>query len=61
MVVLIVILAVLVLSFVGWLMARVRPGRTRRIQEAAAADVAAVREDAKLVAPDAPGNDEDDL
>lgn len=61
MVVLILILAALLLAVVGWLVARMRPGRTRRIQAAAAADVAAVREDAKQVSPDAPGNYEDDL
>jgi hypothetical protein len=61
MVVLILILAALLLAMVGWLVARMRPGRTQRIQEAAAADVAAVREDAKQVSPDAPGNYQDDL
>jgi hypothetical protein len=62
MVVLIVIVAaVLVLALVGWMLARMSPGRSRRIQEAAAADVAAMLEDTKLVSPDAPGNHEDDL
>jgi hypothetical protein len=61
MIVLILIGAAALLAIVGWLVARTRPGRFRSIQEAAAADVAAVREDAKLVAPDAPGNEEDDL
>jgi hypothetical protein len=61
MIVLIVVVAVLLLALVGWSLARVWPGRTRRIKEAAAADVAAVLEDAKLVRPDAPGIQEDDL
>jgi hypothetical protein len=61
MVVLIIILAALVLGGGGWLVAHTRPGRARSIQEAAAADVAAILEDSKLVSPDAPGNHEDDL
>lgn len=61
MIVLILIVAALVLALAGWRLARMWPGRTRRIQEAAAADVAAVLEDTKLVSPDAPGNHEDDL
>ena len=61
MIVLIIVVALLLLVLVGWSLARVWPGRTRRIQEAAAADVAAVLEDAKLVSPEAPGNHEDDL
>jgi hypothetical protein len=40
----------------GWWSAR-----TMRIKHAAARDVAAVRQDAKLVRPDAPGNHQDDL
>ncbi|MGH3156990.1 MAG: hypothetical protein ACRDNF_10495, partial [Streptosporangiaceae bacterium] len=35
--------------------------RNRRIQEAAAANVAAILEDTKHVRPDAPGNHQDDL
>ena len=61
MIVLILVVAALVLALVGWQLSRVWPARTRRIKEAAAADVAAVREDANLVSPDAPGNDQDDL
>jgi hypothetical protein len=61
MIVLILVVAALVLALVGWQLSRVWPARTRRIQEAAAADVAAVLEDTKLVSPDAPGNHEDDL
>lgn len=61
MIVLIVVVALLLLVLVGWSLARVWPGSTRRIKEAAAADVAAVLEDAKLVSPDAPGNHQDDL
>ncbi len=60
MVVLIIILAALVLATGGWLVTRMRPG-SKSIQEAAAADVAAILEDSKLVSPDAPGNHEDDL
>jgi hypothetical protein len=61
MLVLILVVAALVLALVGWQLSRAWPARTKRIQEAAAADVAAVLEDAKLVRPDAPGNHEDDL
>lgn len=61
MIVLIFVVAALVLAVIGLLLARMRPGRARRIQEAAAADVAAVREDAKLFSPDAPGSNADDL
>ena len=61
MVELIIIVAAVVLVGGGWLVAVRRPARVKSIQEAAAADVAAVLEDAKLVRPDAPGNHEDDL
>lgn len=61
MVELIIIVAALVLAGGGWLVAVRRPARVKSIKEAAAADVAAVLEDAKLVSPDAPGNHEDDL
>ena len=35
--------------------------RSETIKESAAADVAAIEQDAKLVSPDAPGNHQDDL
>jgi lipopolysaccharide export LptBFGC system permease protein LptF len=56
-----VVVALVVLALAGWLLARARPGRTQRIKDAAAADVDAVREDAGLFSPDAPGNHQDDL
>ncbi len=58
---LIALLVVIVFSMRTWRMPGLRSARSRRIKEAAAADVAAIEEDDALVSPDAPGREEDDL
>jgi hypothetical protein len=66
-IVLVVVLALIILAWrVSQPTGRVQglpwwTSRTRRIQEAAAEDVAALRRDARLVRPDAPGNYPDEL
>jgi hypothetical protein len=61
----VVIIATVVLLAGRRPQARVRSGwlasRERQVKDAAAEDVAAIREDAKDVSPDAPGNHTDDL
>jgi hypothetical protein len=58
---LIALVVVIVLGMWMWRSPGQRSARTRRIQDAAAADVAAIEEDDKFIRPDAPGRQEDDL
>jgi hypothetical protein len=55
------LVAVIVLGIWMWRSPGVRSAHAQRIKEAAAADVAEIEEDDKLVSPDAPGRQEDDL
>jgi cell shape-determining protein MreC len=68
--VVLIVVIVMAITFVVWRFRRPswRTGRvswwarrSQRIQEAAAANVAAILEDAKYVRPDAPGTHQDDL